>query len=69
MAGGYWRGVRTTSLIHCLVFSSTGPVTRVSRARRSAFIFWNTILPRPANTAAATTGNSTDFEFSAIQQS
>jgi len=63
----YWRGVRTTSLIHCLVFSSTGPAIRVSRASRSAFTFWNTILPRPAKTAAATIGNSTDFEFSAIQ--
>jgi len=65
----YWRGVRTTSLIHCRVFSSTGPATLFSRAKRSALIFWNTILPSPANTAAATMGNSTDFEFSAIQQS
>jgi hypothetical protein len=32
-------------------------------------IFCKTILPSPAKTAAAITGNSTDFDFSAIQQS
>jgi hypothetical protein len=62
-----YRGVRTTSLIHCRVFSSTGPVTRFSLANRSALIFWSTIRPSPANTAAATMGNSTDLDFAAIQ--
>ena len=65
----YWRGVRTTSLIHWRVFSSTGPAVRLFLAARSALIFWRTILPSPANTAAAITGNSTDFGFSAIPQS
>ena len=65
----YCRGVLTTSLIHCLVFSSSGPADRFSRANRSALIFCRTIRPSPANTAAAITGNSTDLDFSAIQQS
>ncbi|MDQ0798529.1 hypothetical protein QF050_000168 [Arthrobacter sp. SLBN-112] len=46
-----------------------GPAARVSRAKRSAFTFCSTILPRPANTAAATIGKSTDLEFCAINQS
>jgi hypothetical protein len=32
-------------------------------------IFCRTILPSPANTAATTTGNTTDFGFSAMPQS
>ena len=48
----YWRGVRTTSLIHARVFSSSGPASLVCFAARSALIFCRTIRPSPANTAA-----------------
>ncbi len=72
-AGGlpltYCRGVRTTSLIHARVFASTGPATLVDLAARSALIFCRTIRPSPANTATATTDNTTDFGFSAMRTS
>lgn len=63
---GYCRGVLTTSLIQARVFSSRGPATLLSLAARPAFTFCKTILPSPASTAVASTGNNTDFGFSAM---
>jgi hypothetical protein len=65
----YGRIPLKASLILALVEASGGTEIRFSLAARSAFIRWKTILPRPAKTAARTTGKTIDLAFSAMPQS